>query len=148
MGLKEKIESEMITAAKARDTLRLSAIRMIKAALHNKEIDLRRPMEDAEILQVLSTIVKQRNDSIEQFEKGNRRDLVEKEQAELKVVKEFMPEEMPAEAVDHEIEAVIAELGATGVKDMGKVMKALMPRIMGKADGKVVSDKVKAKLSS
>ena len=74
--------------------------------------------------------------------------MVEKEQAELKVVKEFMPEEDAAEAVDHEIEAVIAELGATGVKDMGKVMKALMPRIMGKADGKVVSDKVKAKLSS
>jgi uncharacterized protein YqeY len=148
MGLKEKIEAEMIPAAKAKDALRLSAIRMIKTALHNKEIDLRRSMEDAEVLQVLASLVKQRTDSIEQFKKGNRQDLVEKERAELKIIKEFMPAEMSEQELDAVIESAIQQLGACGVKDMGKVMKALMPKITGKADGKMVSDKVKAKLSA
>lgn len=148
MGLKEKIEAEMIPAAKAKDALRLSAIRMIKTALHNKEIDLRRPLEDADVLQVLASLVKQRADSIEQFKKGNRQDLVEKESAELKIIKEFMPAEMSEQELDAVIEGTIQQLGATGVKDMGKVMKALMPKITGKADGKMVSDKVKAILSA
>lgn len=148
MGLKERIEAEMIPAAKAKDALRLSTIRMIKTALHNKEIDLRRTLEEAEILQVLTSLVKQRTDSIEQFQKGNRQDLVEKESAELKIIKEFMPAEMSPQELDSVIEDTIKELGAGSVKDMGKVMKALMPKIAGKADGKMVSDKVKAKLSA
>jgi hypothetical protein len=148
MGLKEKIESEMISAAKAKDKLRLSAIRMIKTALHNKEIDMRRQMEDAEIVQVLSSLAKQRADSIEQFKKGGRQDLVDKEETELRIIKEFLPEEMSEQELEAEIESAIRELGATGVKDMGKVMKALMPKITGKADGKVVSEKVKLKLSA
>jgi uncharacterized protein len=148
MSIKERIEADMISAAKSRDKLRLSAIRMIKTAVHNKEIDLRRPIEESEILQVLSSLAKQRADSIEQFKKGGRQDLVDKETAELKVLKEFMPEEMSEEVLDREIEATIQETGATGVKDMGKVMKALMPKIAGKADGRMVSDKVKTKLSS
>ena len=147
MSIKERIEAEMISAAKSRDKLRLSAIRMIKTAVHNREIDLRKPIEDSEIIQVLSSLAKQRADSIEQFKKGGRQDLVDKETAELKVVKEFMPEEMSEDALDREIEAAIQETGATGVKDMGKVMKALMPKIAGKADGRMVSDKVKAKLA-
>ena len=148
MGLKEKIESEMISAAKAKDKLRLSAIRMIKTALHNREIDMRRQMEDAEIVQVLSSLAKQRADSIEQFKKGGRQDLVDKEETELRIIKEFLPEEMSEQELEAEIESAIRELGATGVKDMGKVMKALMPKITGKADGKVVSEKVKLKLSA
>ena len=148
MGLKEKIEAEMVSAAKAKDKLRLSAVRMIKTALHNKEIDLKKQLEDSEILQVLSALAKQRADSIEQFKKGNRQDLVDKEETELGIIKAFMPEEMSTEALDREIDAAIRELGATSVKDMGKVMKALMPKIAGKADGKMASDRVKEKLSS
>ncbi len=148
MSLKEKIDAEMILAAKAKDKLRLSAIRMIKDALHKREIDLKHPMEDSEVLQVLSALSKQRNDSIEQFKQGGRQDLVDKETAELGVIKEFMPEEMSPEALGQVIESTIGEVGAVSVKDMGKVMKALMPKIAGKADGKIVSDKVKARLAS
>lgn len=148
MSLKEKIDAEMILAAKAKDKLRLSAIRMIKDALHKREIDLKHPMEDSEVLQALAALSKQRNDSIEQFKQGGRQDLVDKETAELGVIKEFMPEEMSPEALDQVIESTIGEVGAVSVKDMGKVMKALMPKIAGKADGKIVSDKVKARLAS
>ena len=148
MSLKEQINSEMIAAAKAKDSLKLGAIRMIKTALHNKEIDAKRELNDAEILQVLSSIVKQRKDSIEQFKAGNRQDLVEKEEHELKIVQAFMPEQMSAEEIAAEVMKVIAECGAMSVKDMGKVMKILMPRVAGKADGKLLSDTVKAKLSS
>jgi uncharacterized protein len=148
MTLKKKIDAEMVAAAKAKDSIKLGAIRMIKTALHNKEIDTKRELNDAEILQVLSTIVKQRKDSIEQFKAGKRQDLVEKEEAELATVQSFMPQQMSAGEVEAEVAKAITEAGATSVKDMGKVMKVLMPRITGKADGKMVSDLVKAKLSS
>jgi uncharacterized protein YqeY len=121
---------------------------MIKTGIHNKEIDLKRKMNEAEFLQLLSTMVKQRKDSIEQFQKGGRTDLVEKETAELKVIQEFMPEQISEEDVNREIEMVIKEVGAVGIKDMGKVMKVLMPKLTGKADGKMVGEKVKEKLSS
>ena len=100
MSLKEKINSEMVVAAKAKDSLKLGTIRMIKTALHNKEIDAKRDLNDAEILQVLSSIVKQRKDSIEQFKAGNRQDLVDKEEYELQVVQAFMPQQMSAEEVE------------------------------------------------
>lgn len=147
MDINVKINSEMIIAAKAKDKIRLSAIRMLKTALHNKEIDLMRPLNEAETLQVLSAIVKQRKDSIEQFAQGGRTDLVEKETAELKVVQEFMPAQMSDEEVESLIKKAIAETGAASVKDMGKVMKVLMPQLTGKADGKMVGEKVKALLS-
>lgn len=148
LNLKEKINAEMISAAKARDKIRLSTIRMIKSALHNKEIDLKREPKDTESLQVLSSLVKQRKDSIEQFRKGGRLDLVEKEEAELKIVQEFMPEQMPDDEIEAEIEKVINETGAVSVRELGKVMKALMPRLTGRADGKKVGEKVKARLSA
>ncbi len=148
MSIKRKVESEMVVAAKAKDKLKLSALRMIKTALHNKEIDLKRELNDAEMLQLLSSIAKQRNDSIEQFKKGGRTDLVEKEEAELKIIQGFMPEQMSEADVSAEIDRAIAEVGATGAKDMGKVMKVLMPKLTGKADGKVVSELVKKKLTS
>jgi len=147
MDINIKINEEMIAAAKAKDKIRLSAIRMLKTMLHNKEIDLMRPLNETEILQVLSVIVKQRKDSIEQFAKGGRTDLVEKETAELKVVQEFMPAQMSDEEIDSIIKQGIAESGAVSVKDMGKVMKILMPKLTGKADGKIVSEKVKSLLS-
>lgn len=147
MDINVKINEEMITAAKAKDKIRLSAIRMLKTAVHNKEIDLMRPLNETETLQILSGIVKQRKDSIEQFAKGGRIDLVEKETAELKVVQEFMPAQMSDEEVEAIIKKAIAESGAVSVKDMGKVMRVLMPQLTGKADGKTVGEKVKQLLS-
>lgn len=148
VNLKEKINSEMVSAAKAKDKIKLSAIRMIKSALHNKEIDLKRELSDEELLQVLSSIVKQRKDSIEQFKRGGRLELAEKEEKELAIVQFFMPEQLSEEEIETEIEKAIENVGAVSIKDMGKVMKVVMSRLTGKADGKIVSEKVKAKLSA
>ncbi|HPJ96716.1 MAG TPA: GatB/YqeY domain-containing protein [Syntrophales bacterium] len=147
MNYKETIERGMVQAAKAQDKERLSALRLIKNTLHNREIDLHRELEDTEFLQAMAAMAKQRNDSIEQFKNGGRQDLVEKETRELKVIQEFLPSQLSEEEVGREIEAAIAEARATGLRDMGKVMKILMPRLTGKADGKLVGDKVKARLS-
>lgn len=147
MDVNKMLNEQMVTAAKAKDKIRLSAIRMLKTALHNKEIDLMRPLNETETMQILSGLVKQRKDSIEQFAKGGRNDLVEKEEAELKILQEFMPAQMSDEDVEEIIKKAIAEAGAVSVKDMGKVMKVLMPQITGKADGKAAGEKVKALLS-
>jgi len=147
MDINARINEEMVVAAKAKDKIKLSAVRMLKTALHNKEIDAMRPLNENEVMQVLSSLVKQRRDSIEQFAKGNRQDLVEKEEAELKVIQAFMPEQMSDEDVEALIKKAIAEVGAASVKDMGKVMKIIMPQITGKADGKAAGEKVKALLS-
>ena len=148
MTFKNKVDQEMILAAKATDKIRLSALRMLKNGLHNREIDLKRELNEAEFLQLLSGMVKQRRDSIEQFEKGGRPDLVEKEEAELKVIREFMPAQMSETELDAIIAEAIRETGAAGVRDMGKVMKILMPKVTGKADGKMVGEKVKLMLSA
>jgi uncharacterized protein len=147
MNYKETLDREMVQAAKAQDKERLSALRLIKNTLHNKEIDLHRELEEAEFLQAMAAMAKQRNDSIEQFHNGGRQDLVEKETRELKVIQEFMPSQLSEEEVTREIEAAIAEAGATSIKDMGKVMKILMPKLTGRADGKLLGEKVKARLS-
>jgi uncharacterized protein len=147
MDINIKLNEEMVTAAKSKDKIRLSAIRMLKSALHNKEINLMRPLNESEVLQVLSSMIKQRKDSIEQFAKGGRTDLVEKEEAELKVVQEFMPAQMSEDEVDSLIKKAIEEAGAVSIKEMGKVMKILMPKLTGTADGKMVGEKVKAFLS-
>ncbi|MBU4371883.1 MAG: GatB/YqeY domain-containing protein [Proteobacteria bacterium] len=147
MTLKKKMDQEMILAAKAKDKIRLSALRLLKSGLHNREIDLKRELNEAEFLQLLSSMVKQRKDSIEQFEKGGRTDLVEKESTELKVIQEFMPAPMSETELDAMIAEAIRETGAASIRDMGKVMAALMPKVTGKADGKMVGDKVKARLS-
>ena len=147
MDINARLNTEMVIAAKTKDKVRLSAIRMFKASLHNKEIDLMRPLNESETLQILSAIVKQRKDSIEQFTKCGRIDLVEKEEAELKVVQEFMPAQMSDDEVESVIKKAIVEAEAVSVKDMGKVMKILMSQLTGKADGKMVGEKVKALLS-
>jgi uncharacterized protein YqeY len=148
MTFKNKLDQEMILAAKATDKIRLSALRMLKNGLHNREIDLKRELNEAEFVQLVSGMVKQRKDSIEQFDKGGRPDLVEKEEAELKVIREFMPAQMSETELDAIIAEAIRETGAAGVRDMGKVMKILMPRVAGKADGKSVGEKVKFILSA
>ena len=148
MTFKSKLDQEMVLAAKAANKMRLSALRMLKSGLHNREIDLKRELNEAEFIQLLSGMVKQRRDSIEQFEKGGRSDLVQKEEAELKVIREFMPEQMSEAELDAIIADAIRETGAAGVRDMGKVMKILMPKVTGKADGKMVGEKVKLRLSA
>jgi len=148
MAFKEKMNEEMVLAAKTKDKIRLSALRMLKSGLHNREIDLKRELGEGEFLQLLSSMVKQRKDSIEQFAKGGRTDLVEKEEAELKVIEEFLPAQLSEAELDASIAEAIREVGAEGVRDMGKVMKVLMPKLTGRADGKTVGEKVKARLSA
>lgn len=148
MEIDATLNREMVLAAKLKDKIRLSALRMIKSGVHNREIDLKRKMTDSEFMQMLSSMVKQRKDSIDQFKKGGREDLVEKEEAELKIIQQFMPVQLSEEEIDAEIQKSIQEVGAVSIKDMGKVMKVLMPKLTGKADGKMVGDKVKERLSS
>jgi len=147
MDIRERVSGEMIKAAKDKDKAKLSVLRMIKSALHNKEIDLKDEFGEKEILQVLSSMIKQRKDSVEQFRNGGRLDLAEKEGKEIEVIQGFMPEQMSEEKIKTEIENAIEEAGATSIRDMGKVMKLLMPRLTGKADGKAVGEAVKARLS-
>ncbi len=147
-SFRDNLEKEMVAAAKTRDKERLSALRMVMAALKNKEIDLRRGLNEAEVLQLLSGLVKQRKDSIEQFAKGGRKDLVEKETRELQVIQAFMPAQMTDEEITRHVDEAIAEVGAATVKDMGKVMKVLMPKVAGRVDGKSLNEKVKARLST
>ncbi len=147
MDIREQVGTAMVRAAKDKDKETLSTLRMIKSALHNREIDLKDQFGETEILQVLSSMIKQRKDSVEQFKQGGRLELAEKEAKEIEVIQGFMPKQLSSEEIDALIGQAIEETGATGIRDMGKVMKILMPRVMGKADGKAVGEAVKARLS-
>jgi uncharacterized protein YqeY len=147
MGLTDKVNADIAAAMKARDAGRLSALRMVKAAIMNKGVEKGRDLEDAEVIQVITSLVKQRRDSIEQFSKAGRSDLVEKETAEIAVLTEFLPPGATPEEVDAAVAAAIAETGATSAKDVGKVMKAVMPKLAGKnADGRTINEAVRRKL--
>lgn len=148
MTIEERVDKEMKEAAKARDAVTLSTLRLVRAAFHNKEIELRRKLHEQEMLQVLSSMAKQRSDSIDQFARGGRDDLVERESRELEIIKTFMPEEMSEEEIRSAIAKAIEDTGASSIKDMGAVMKVLMPVITGKADGKVVSGLVREALNT
>ena len=149
MTLTQQVSADITTAMKAKDAGRLSALRMLKAAFMNKEVEKGRDLEDAEALQVVASLVKQRRDSIEQFTKAGRTDLVEKEAADIAVLEHFLPPAATAEEIDAAVTAAIAESGATSAKDMGKVMKAVMPKLAGKnADGKAVNEAVRRKLGA
>lgn len=149
MTLTEKVNAEISAAMKAKDAPRLSALRMVKAAIMNKEVEKGRSLEDAEVLQVLGSMVKQRRDSIDQFSKAGRTDLVDKEAAEIRVLEEYLPPAASAEEIDAAVAAAIAETGAASAKDMGKVMKAVMPKLAGKnADGKAINEAVRRKLGA
>ena len=149
MNLNEKVAADITAAMKAKDAARLSALRMLKAAIMNKGVEKGRDLEDAEVLQVVSSLVKQRRDSIEQFSKAGRTDLVDKESGEIKVLEAYLPPAASAADIDAAVAAAIAETGATSVKDMGKVMKAVMPMLAGKnADGKAVNEAVRRKLGA
>jgi uncharacterized protein YqeY len=147
MKLSDQVNAAIAAAMKSQDQPRLSALRMLKAAIMNKVVEKGRELEDPEVLQVVGSLVKQRRDSIEQFARGGRTDLVEKEKAEIAVLEEYQPPVATAEEIDRAIAEAIAETGATTLKDMGKVMKAVMPRLAGKtADGKAVNEAVRRRL--
>jgi uncharacterized protein YqeY len=148
MALEQKITGDIATAMKSKDQLRLSTLRMLKAALMNKGVEKNRGLDEAEELQVISTLVKQRPDSIEQFTAGGRTDLAEKEQAEIVVLETYLPPAVTTEELELAIAQAISETGASSPKDMGKVMKAVMAALAGKTiDGKKVSELVKSKLT-
>jgi uncharacterized protein len=154
MSLVEKIHVDMVTAMKQRATERLSTLRMVKSALKNKEIDQRAPVTDAQAVQVLTTLIKQRRESIEQFTKGNRPELAAKEAAEIIVIEEYMPKAAGDDELRRLVTETLAELREQGVqigpKDMGTVMKAVQGKIQAsglRADGRVVSEMVKAALA-
>lgn len=147
--LNEKVSADIAAAMKARDATRLSALRMLKAAVMNKGVEKGRDLEDAEVVQVITSLVKQRRDSIEQFSKAGRSDLVDKETAEIAVLTEFLPPAATPEEIDTAVAAAIAETGATSAKDVGKVMKAVMPKLAGKnADGRTINEAVRRKLGA
>ncbi len=149
MTLAEQIEKDLVASLKAKEELKLSVLRMAKAALMNKKVELGKPVGDTEAIAVIRLLLKQRHDSVEAFRKGGREESAQKEEAEIKILEAYMP----AAASDAEIEAAVAaafaETGAAGAKDFGKAMKAAMAQLSGKnPDGKRVSEKVRAKLGS
>ena len=149
MALAERVNAEITAAMKARDQGRLSALRMLKAAIMNKGVEKGRDLDDGEVLQVVASLVKQRRDSIEQFAKASRTDLVAKETSELQVLEEYLPPAATPAEIDAAVAEAIAETGAASAKDMGKVMKAVMPKLAGKnADGKAVNEAVRKKLGA
>ncbi len=149
MRLRDKINTDLMAAMKAKEAERLGVLRMMKAAVKNKEVELRGELEDAQAVQVLLTLIKQRKDSIEQFTRGGRRDLAEKEAAEIKVIEEYLPAAVTDEEIEKAVADAVRETGAVSVKDMGKVMKTCMARFSGRpVDGSKVSALVKARLSN
>jgi uncharacterized protein len=154
MTLQQRIEQDTVAAMKERAQARLDVLRMVKAAIKNKEIDKRSPLTDAEVLQTLTTLIKQRRDSIEQFTKGNRPELAEKEAAEIRVIEGYMPQQADESKVRSLVEATIAEMSSAGnhptPKEMGLVIKDVQAKISAtglRADGRVVSEIVKAELA-
>jgi uncharacterized protein len=148
MTLQGKIQSHLADAMRSKDQLRLSVLRMMKTAVKNKEIEKMKALEEGEVIAILNTLVKQRKDSIDQFRKGGREELAQKEEAEIKVIEEYLPAAASDDDIRRAVEDAIRETGAASIKDMGKVMKATIARLAGKtADGSRVSQVVKEKLS-
>jgi len=148
MTLKEQIIADMTAAMKAKDASRTSTLRMVKAAIMNREKESGTPIDDEDVLKLLRSQVKQRRDSVEQYQKANRRDLAEKETTEIAVIESYLPQAASAEEIEQAVVEAIAETGATSMKDMGAVMKASMAKLAGKnAEGRFVSETVKKKLS-
>ena len=147
MTLIDRISNDIAAAMKAKEATRLGALRMAKAALMNQEVQKGRPLDEAESLQVMTSLIKQRRDSIEQFLKGGRNDLADKESAEIVALEIYLPPAMDTAGLEKLVNDVVAELGANGPKDLGRVMKAVMPRLAGQAvDGKAVTEMVKRRL--
>jgi hypothetical protein len=149
MALLDKVQKDMVEAMKAKDEARLSAVRMIKTALKKHEIDAMKPLDEATEMQVMSTLLKQRRESVEMFRKGGREELAAKEEAEIAVIEGYLPAAPSAAELEAAVTAAIAETGANSPKQMGAVMKAVQAKLAGKrVDGKAVSDLVKAKIGA
>lgn len=148
MGLNERLMEDLKDAMRKRQEVRVSAIRMARAALANEAIAKGRPLEEGEILSVLSRLMKQRRESIEAFTKGNRPDLAAREQEELEILQAYMPQQMSREEIVEAAKAAIQQVGAQGPGDFGKVMSKLAPELKGRAEGRVISDVVRDLLSS
>jgi len=150
MSIPEQIQKDLTAAMRARDELRLSTLRMVKAAFKNKEVEKRGPLDEKEALAVLSTLIKQRKDSIEQFTRGGRQELADKEAAEIRIIEFYLPRAAGEEEITSTVRAAIAEMGSPTMKDMGSVMRNVMARFAAagsRVDGKLVSDVVKRELS-
>ena len=147
MSLKDQITEDMKTAMRAKDSGRLGTIRLLQAAMKQKEVDERVTLDDAMVIAIVDKLIKQRKDSIDAFNKAGRQDLVDIEEAEMKVLQVYLPARLSADEVAAEVKAIVAELGASGLGDMGKVMGAVKQRLAGKADMGAVSAAVKAALA-
>lgn len=150
MSISEQVQKDMVEAMRSRSELRLSTLRMVKSALKNKEIDKRAPLDEKEAQQVLSTLIKQRRDSIEQFQKGGRQELADKEAAEITIIEAYLPKALGEEDIVAAVKATIAEMGSPTMKDMGTVMKNVMAKLQAsgaRVEGKTVSDIVKKNLA-
>jgi hypothetical protein len=147
MSLSERLNEDMKQAMKSQDKFKLSVIRMVRAAIKNIEIDQRKTLDDNEVLDVLNREIKQRKDSLQEFEKAGRADLADNIKAELAILTEYMPQQLTEEEVKAIVQQTIQEVGASSKADMGKVMSALMPKVKGRADGKLVNRLVQQILS-
>jgi uncharacterized protein YqeY len=148
MSLKDKIISDLTASMKAQDAARTSTLRMVKANLMNRQIEKGGELTEDEVMKALQSLVKQRRDSIEQYEKAGRKELADKEASEIAIIEEYLPQAASAEEIDTAVSGAISETGASSMKDMGAVMKAAVTKLAGKSvDGKAVSEVVKAKLS-
>jgi uncharacterized protein len=148
-SLKERIDQDLKEAMRQKQELTTSVLRMLKSAVKYKEVEPgAKALDDAGVLQVISTLIKQRRDSVEQFRAGNRSDLADKEEKEITLLQAYLPKQLSPEELLAEVKAAVAATGARGPKDMGAVMKALLPKVQGRAEGKAVSDAVKAQLAA
>ena len=147
MSLKERIVTDMTAAMKSKEAARLSTLRMVKAALQNREIEKGEPLTDEELTKLFQSLVKQRRDSVEQYEKAGRAELADKERAEIAVIEEYLPKAASREEIERAVTEAIAETGASSMKEMGAGMKAAQAKLGGSADGRAVSEIVRAKLS-
>lgn len=147
MSLQEDIATALKDAMRAKDEVKLASLRLVLAAIKNREKDVRRTLEDQEVIAVISSQIKQRHESIDQYRKAGREDLAGAEESELGVLKGFMPEQLSEEEIAQALDEIITELGAVSMKDMGRVMKEAMAKLAGRADGRAINAMVKAKLA-
>jgi uncharacterized protein YqeY len=148
MALKERLDADLKAAMKEKAELKLLTIRSLKSAIKYREIELMKPLDDAGVQQVIGSEIKRRRDAVEQYRAGRREDLASKEEAEIAVLQAYLPQQLSPEELAAVVDAVVQRVGATGPKDMGKVMKELLPEVQGKAEGKAVSELVKQRLAA
>jgi uncharacterized protein len=147
MSVKDQLDHDLKAAMREKAQLRLDTIRMLKSAIKYREIELMKPLDDAGVQAVIASEIKRRRDSVEQYRAGNRPDLADKEDQELRILQAYLPQQLTADELRAKVDEAVARAGAQGMKDMGAVMKALLPEVQGRAEGKTVSDLVKARLS-